>query len=97
MKAKLEELKNNALAKISNSADLENLQQVKIKYLGRKGELNSIRKGLKDLPEDEKPLIGALANETAGAIEKVFESKYICSELTFYNLCKSASVFCFFD
>lgn len=76
MKAKLEELKNNALAEINNSASLEDLQQIKIKYLGRKGELNSIKRGLKDLSESEKPLIGALANEIAEEIEKTFETKY---------------------
>jgi phenylalanyl-tRNA synthetase alpha chain len=76
MKTKLEELKNTALTEINNAVDLENLNEIKIKYLGRKGELNSIRRGLKDLSETEKPLIGALANETAEAIEKSFDEKH---------------------
>lgn len=76
MKAKLEELKNNALAEINNSANLEDLNEIKIKYLGRKGELNSIKRGLKDLPDEEKPLVGALANQIAEEIESIFENKY---------------------
>jgi len=77
MKNRLDELKNRAVAEIKDSADLENLQEIKIKYLGRKeGELNSIRKGLKDLSEAERPVIGALANQTAEEIEKVFDAKY---------------------
>jgi len=76
MKSKLEELKKSAIAEIEVSSVLEDLQQVKNKYLGRKGELNSIRKALKDLSPEEKPVIGALANETVEEIEKVFDEKY---------------------
>lgn len=76
MRNKLEELKNNAVVEISGSKDLEDLQQIKINYLGRKGELNSIKRGLKDLSNEEKPVIGALANKIADEIEKTFEQKY---------------------
>lgn len=76
MKNKLEELKTNAIAEINTSANLEELQEIKIKYLGRKGELNSIKRGLKDVSPEERPLIGALANKSAEEIESVFENKY---------------------
>lgn len=76
MKAKLEELKNNALAEIEQIQDLKDLQELKIKYLGRKGELNTIRRGLKDILEAERPAIGDLANKTAEEIEQVFDKKY---------------------
>lgn len=75
MKAKLEELKNNALAEIEQTQDLKDLQELKIKYLGRKGELNTIRRGLKDISEAERPVIGDLANKTAEEIEKTLDVK----------------------
>lgn len=76
MKTKLEELKNNAVVEINKAASLEELQQIKIKYLGRKGELNSIKRGLKDISPEERPFIGSLANQTAEETETVFENKY---------------------
>lgn len=76
MRAKLEELKNNALSEIEQTQDLKELQELKIKYLGRKGELNTIRRGLKDISEDERPVIGDLANKTAEEIEQVLDKKY---------------------
>ena len=76
MKTRLEELKNNAIAEMDAIGSLEELQELKIKYLGRKGELNSIRRGLKDLSAEEKPVVGALANEIAEQLEQGFENKY---------------------
>ncbi len=76
MKTKLEELKNNAIEKINKTNDLEELQQIKINYLGRKGELNTIRRGIKDLSVEEKPVIGDIANKTANEIENTFKAKY---------------------
>lgn len=76
MKTKLEELRNNALAEVEQMQDLKDLQELKIKYLGRKGELNTIRRGLKDVPAEERPAIGDLANKTAEEIEKSVDGKY---------------------
>jgi len=81
MKIRLEELKNSAINDINNSATLEDLQEIKIKYLGRKGDLNTIKRGLKDISEEQRPAIGAFANEIAAEIEKIFDEKY----QTFYK------------
>ncbi len=75
MKTKLEELKNQALGEIEKTSDLKELQEIKIKYLGRKGELNTIKRGLKDIPAEERPLIGEIANKTAAEIEDAFSQK----------------------
>ncbi|MFH1668155.1 MAG: phenylalanine--tRNA ligase subunit alpha [Candidatus Komeilibacteria bacterium] len=64
----LEKLKKQALeefTKIKNSQELEDLR---IKYLGRNGELTKLLKELKDLAEEEKPRVGKLANEVKLAL-----------------------------
>jgi len=76
MKIKLEGLKNQAIEEINKTQDLKELQDIKIKYLGRKGELNTIKRGLKDIPAEERPAIGEFANKTASEIEESLNRKY---------------------
>lgn len=76
MKIKLDELKNSASEEINKCNDLKELQDIKVKYLGRKGELNTIRRGLKDVPAEERPAVGELANKTASTIEEILNQKY---------------------
>ena len=49
MKEKLELILKNASEEIKNATSTQDLEDVKLKYLSRKGELNSIKKNLKDL------------------------------------------------
>ena len=73
MKEKLELIKNNAvidLEKVANSSDVENLR---VKYLGKKGELTTILRGMGALSAEERPLIGKLANEVRESIENLIE------------------------
>ena len=76
MKTKLEQLKNQALEEINNASDLKELQEIRIKYLSRKGELNTIRRGVKDLSPEERPIIGEIANTTAEEIETSLDQKH---------------------
>lgn len=76
MKNKLEQMKNQAIEEINNTSDLKELGDIKIKYLSRKGELNSIRRGVKDLSPEERPVIGDLANKTAQEIEDCLSQKH---------------------
>ncbi len=76
MKEKLEALKSHAVEEITKINNLKELENIKIKYLGRKGELNTIKRGLKDVPAEERPSIGELANKTAEELEKNLEQKY---------------------
>lgn len=75
MKELLVKLKIQALADIGKTQSVEELYQVHVKYLGRKGELTLIMKGLGDLPVAEKPAMGKLFNETKVEIENAFENK----------------------
>jgi len=63
MKEKLNTLKETALSEIRNVKTQEELEKVRIKYLGRKGEMAGIISRIPSLPKEEKPTMGRLANE----------------------------------
>ncbi len=74
MKEKLEQIKAEALKRIQESADIDKLNEIKVAYLGKKGELTAVLKSMKDVAEAERPKIGAMVNDTRAAIEEVLES-----------------------
>lgn len=73
MQAKLEQILEIAKQEIQKSESLQELEQLRIKYLGKKGELTSMLKGMKDLSNEERPLIGKVANEVRTSIETLLE------------------------
>ena len=73
MKEKLSKIKENAVNELKQTASKEVLEQIRVKYLGKKGELTSILKGMKDLSNEERPIIGKLANEVRENIETLIE------------------------
>ena len=73
MKEKLENIKREALKQIQESDAPEKLNDVRVKYLGKKGELTAVLKGMKDVAAEERPKVGQLVNETRAAIEEVLE------------------------
>jgi len=74
-----QELKNlelQALKELEKVKTLNELEPIEIKYLGRKdGLITNIMKGLKNLPADQKPIIGPLANKTKTTAEQAFADK----------------------
>ncbi|MBO5059552.1 MAG: phenylalanine--tRNA ligase subunit alpha [Clostridia bacterium] len=74
MKQQLEEIKKSVEAQLASVQSIESLEEIRIKYLGKKGELTSILKGMGSLSAEERPVIGALANEIreflSGEIDK---------------------------
>ncbi|MDD5071828.1 MAG: phenylalanine--tRNA ligase subunit alpha [Patescibacteria group bacterium] len=72
MREKIEKLKKEILDSLARAKDEKVLRDLEIKYLGRKGELTKILRGLKDLNEKEKKEIGQLANEIKKEIEDKF-------------------------
>ena len=76
MKEKLENIRKQAFLDIGKADSLDEIEKVKVLYLGRKGELNSIRRGVKDLSPEEKPFIGNLANTVSSEIEKNIKEKH---------------------
>ncbi len=73
MKEKLEQIKKEAMAQIERSEALEALNEVKVNFLGKKGELTAVFKSMKDVSPEDRPKVGQLVNETRAEIEKVLE------------------------
>lgn len=73
MKERLEQLKGTALAALTDVVDPQKLQDLRVKYLGKKGELTEILRGMGGLSAEERPLIGQVANDVRGAIEGVID------------------------
>ena len=75
MRDKLEEIKKNALDVLQKATDIDALEEARIKFLGKKGELTAVLKGMGQLSKEERPQIGALANEIRGVIENHIDTK----------------------
>ena len=73
MKNKLQNIKDEALAAIAKADKPESLNDVRVKFLGKKGELTAVLKGMKDVAPEERPKVGQMVNETRAAIESVLE------------------------
>lgn len=75
MQQKLQQIGKKAVSAIKEASNLKNLRDLEIKYLGRKGELTKILRGFKDLPKDQKPIIGKLGNEIKNEIARALKQK----------------------
>ncbi len=73
MKEKLDKIKEEALVKISESGTLDKLNEIRVAYLGKKGELTEVLKGMKDVVAEERPKVGQFVNDTRKAIEEKLE------------------------
>lgn len=75
MKAEIEAMQGRALAAIEAAPDLEALKQLRLTYLGKKGELTQILRGMGKLSPEERPLMGQVANRAREAIEAALTEK----------------------
>ena len=71
----LAELRESALAEIAAVESAEALETLRLKYLGRSGSLNAVLRGLGQLPPDERPAMGALANEVKDAVAQALGAR----------------------
>ena len=76
MKEQLENIYSSAKADIEKAQNITNLDEIRLKYLSRKGEFNSIKKGLKDLSDEDKRVVGALANQITQDLENLLKEKH---------------------
>ena len=74
MKALMQELKDKALKAIVEADSLESLEALRIKYLGKKGELTAILKQMGRLSAEERPVMGQLANQLRAELESSIET-----------------------
>lgn len=76
MQEKLQQLKKEALLALANVKDKMHFEEWENKFLGRKsGELTNLMKGLKDLSEESKKVVGQVANEVKQALEELASAK----------------------
>lgn len=76
MKTQLENIYKNAAQDLEKASSISDIEEIRGKYLSRKGEFNEIKKGLKDLSDADKRIIGSLANEITRKLEDALKSKY---------------------
>ncbi len=75
MKDKMEKLKTDALSQIAEVASTAALSDVRVRYLGKNGEITAVMKGLASVPKEEKPSMGKLLNDVRTAIENALNLK----------------------
>ena len=66
-------IKENAINEIKNCKNIQELNEIKVKYLGKKGELTALLKGMKDISKEERPIIGALVNNVRNELENILK------------------------
>lgn len=77
MKVQLEDIKQRTIEGLDDIISLKGLDEIRVHVLGKKGELTSILKGMKDVKKEDRPMIGALINEVRTVIEEAIEAKKI--------------------
>ena len=75
MKEQLERIKQDALAALANAKEAADLENLRVKYLGKKGELTAVLKQMGKLTAEERPVIGQLANEVREKLAAEIDSQ----------------------
>ena len=71
MKEQIQQIKENAIKEIKLAEDLKTLEDVRVKYSGKKGELTLLLRGMGSLSKEERPVIGAMVNEVRDELESL--------------------------
>lgn len=85
MQERLLELQEEALQKVAAASELKELNEVRVAYLGKKGPITEVLRGMGKLSAEERPKIGALANEVREAIATKIEEKQKALETAAVN------------
>lgn len=75
LREKLEELRQQGLNEIANSDDLKNVNDIRVKLLGKKGPITNVLRGMRDLSAEERPKVGKFANEVRDELQQALEDK----------------------
>lgn len=73
MKVKLDQIREQALKQIQNCETIERLNEIKVSVLGKKGELTTVLKSMKDVAPEDRPQVGQWVNETREDIQKYLD------------------------
>ena len=74
MKEQLKNILAQALEVINGASSRDELENARVKYLGKKGELTAILRGMGALSAEERPIVGQLANEVRAELEKAIDT-----------------------
>ena len=77
MKEEIENIRNNAVKEIEIASDAKELELLRVKYLGKKGELTAILRGMGGLSPEERPIVGGLVNVVKSELEEMIGKKEI--------------------
>ncbi|MBS5938890.1 phenylalanine--tRNA ligase subunit alpha [Clostridium sartagoforme] len=73
MQEKLNSIKENAFNELTNANNSAKLEEIRVKYLGKKGELTTILRSMGGLSKEERPIVGKLVNEVKSEVEARIE------------------------
>ena len=85
LREKLEELRQQGLNEIANSDDLKNVNDIRVKLLGKKGPITNVLRGMRDLSAEERPKVGKFANEVRDELRQALEDKKSSLEQALMN------------
>ena len=75
MRDELKKIKEAAVQALEEAASMDYLNEQRVRFLGKKGELTTILKGMGKLSDEERPLMGQLANEVRDEINKLLSGE----------------------
>ena len=75
MKEKIQKIRQSSVNEINNSENLQTLNELRVKYLGKKGELTAVLRGMGGLTPEERPVIGSLVNNVRDELEELIATK----------------------
>ena len=75
MQEKIKQIKENSNLEIGKAESLKELNDLRVKYLGKKGELTLLLRGMGELSKEERPIIGSLVNEVRDELENIISAK----------------------
>ena len=75
IREKLEELRDQGLADIQHTGDLDSINKIRVSLLGKKGPITNVLRGMKDLSAEERPKVGKFANQVRNELQKRLDDK----------------------
>ena len=75
MEEQIKTIAENAIKEIENAQNANSLYEIRVKYLGKKGEFTAVLRGMKDLSSEQRPVIGGMVNKYKEELENLIQEK----------------------
>ena len=75
MEKQIKKIIDSAMSKVAEAQDANTLNELRVKYLGKKGEFTAVLRGMKDLTAEQRPVIGGMVNTFKEKLENLIEEK----------------------